>query len=709
MPPAKQPNNELDRIAALSSCQLLDTPADPAFDDLTALVSELLGCPIAAVSLVDESRQWFKSRVGLDVPQTHRDVAFCAHAILLKEPLIVMDAASDPLTFDNPLVTGEPGIRFYAGHPLILDDGHAVGTLCVIDTKPRRIDRKQLSVLRRLAGQATQLLQYARQNAVVSRKSAELEALRFAMDKHTLFSITDRAGRIVDVNEGFCNISGYQRDELIGQDHRMLNSGHHPKAFWKQMWQTIRSGKDWREDVCNKAKDGSLYWVDSTNIPKFDEDGKVIGFISLRFDITEQKRASDKIVLAKQQAEAANKAKSDFLANMSHEIRTPMSAILGYTDLLAEDGDLSLTPERRLQTITTIQSNANHLLNIIDDILDVSKIEAGQLRLESIETDPVQIANEVVSLLRAPARDKGIGLAVRYETPIPRRIQSDPTRLRQVLLNLTGNAVKFTELGGVTIHIACEPEQQRLTFGVTDTGIGMTPQQLETISQCKAFTQADETMTRKFGGTGLGLRISNALAGMLGGGIKIESELAKGSTFTVSIQTGDLSQATLLKPDQLNAKPITPHPEQTGKQQSDPQAKTLEGVRILLAEDGLDNQRLLKHYLTKAGAQVTVCENGLHAVQAIEAASGDEMPHLILMDMQMPELDGYGATGRLRSLGYTLPIIAVTAHAMDGDREKCIDAGCDDYLTKPIDKALLIRLCGDFASKRAGKRKRDAA
>jgi len=400
------------------------------------------------------------------------------------------------------------------------------------------------------------------------------------------------------------------------------------------------------------------------------------------------------------EAEAASLAKSEFLANMSHEIRTPMTSILGYTDLLAEDAVSMHAPERCLETIATIRNNANHLLMIINDILDMSKIEAGKMTVEHIETHPTEITEEVVSLMKTRAEGKGIELRVEYEGSIPARITSDPTRLRQIILNLVGNAIKFTEVGSVIIRVSLLSEgekQYQLRFAVTDTGIGMTAEQCDAIARFDAFTQADGSTTRKFGGSGLGLRISNSLALMLGGEVEVESEKGVGSTFTVSIDPGDIHGVSM-----LTSKDIATQAKQVAEEERRPHAKEvgkpLTEVRILLAEDGPDNQRLIAFILKKAGAEVEIAENGRIAVEKVHAATECEQGYdVILMDMQMPELDGYDATRQLRRENYTGAIIALTAHAMAEDRQKCLDAGCDDYATKPLDRPKLIETIQQYA------------
>ena len=393
-------------------------------------------------------------------------------------------------------------------------------------------------------------------------------------------------------------------------------------------------------------------------------------------------------------AEAANESKTEFLANMSHEIRTPMTAILGYAELLSDERD---APPRWSEAIGTITENGQHLLTIINDILDTSKIESGKMTVECIATSPVRIVEEATSLNQHKAGCKGIELSVMYDTPIPEQIKSDPTRLRQILLNLLGNAVKFTEVGTVTLRVAADPGQRLLHFSVVDTGIGMSPEQRDQIARFDAFSQADGSTTRNFGGTGLGLRISSTFARMLGGGIAVESALGGGSAFTVTVATGDLAGVRMLSPDDIGerAEPASPVKIQRADDSFD---KPLDGLRLLLAEDGPDNQRLISFILKKAGATVTIAENGQVAMDEVHAAdlTGASFD-VILMDMQMPKLDGYGATRQLRREEYSGPIIALTAHAMAEDRKKCLDSGCDDFATKPIDRPKLIAMIRAYA------------
>jgi len=530
----------------------------------------------------------------------------------------------------------------------------------------------------------------------------EIGALRTALDEHALLSITDRSGTIIDVNTGFCQISGYTRDELLGRNHRVLSSGSHPREFWTAIWSTIASGRPWRGEICNRRKDGSLYWVDTTIVPALDASGRIERYVALRLDVTANKAAEAQLHSARAEAQAASASKSEFLANMSHEIRTPMTAILGYTDLIATDHECGR--EQRLEYVETIKRNGEHLIALINDILDISKIEAGKLSTESLPTSPIQLVQDVLGLMDVKAKAKGLTLEARFATPIPESIETDPVRLRQILVNLVGNAVKFTEVGRVTLEMHCDVASERLRIDVIDTGIGMTPDQQTKLFG--AFVQADTSTTRRFGGTGLGLRISKRLAEMLGGDIAVSSAQGRGSTFSVAIRTGPLGSTALVTPRSTHSsapRPALPARPNPGDETS------LMGLRILLAEDGPDNQRLIAFHLKKCGATVAVVENGRQAIAALTAdgtldgALAEPLPFdLLFTDMLMPEMDGYTAVQTLRAKGLSIPIVALTANAMSGDMERCLEVGCDSYATKPIDRPRLLDAVRQALQRRTG-------
>ena len=393
-------------------------------------------------------------------------------------------------------------------------------------------------------------------------------------------------------------------------------------------------------------------------------------------EIARRKVIQEDLERAKEAAETANLAKTEFLANMSHEIRTPLNGIVGFTDLLLRDAEYDVASEQR-DYLQTIHRSGLHFLDLISDILDLSKIEAGRLDVERIDCSPHRIIAEVVSVTRVRAIEKGLALDCQWNGPIPETIQSDPARLRQLLINLVSNAIKFTEQGGIRIVASATSENEaQLQIEVIDTGIGIPSEKLEEIFD--PFCQADSSVTRRFGGTGLGLAICRKITAALGGQLTVTSEVDAGSTFTVLLNVGSLVGVRMLQ---------TPDLETLEEGRARPnQLVTLPPASILVVDDGDTNRKLIQLVLRRAGAELTAAENGQQALDLAQQQSFD----LILMDMQMPVLDGYTASRRLRELGVGVPIIALTALAMKGDEQKCRDAGCSGYLTKPVDVDRLL-------------------
>jgi signal transduction histidine kinase/CheY-like chemotaxis protein len=413
--------------------------------------------------------------------------------------------------------------------------------------------------------------------------------------------------------------------------------------------------------------------VQADYVPDRGTAGNVRGYFSLKQDITEQRRASLALSEAKHAAESANRAKSDFLANMSHEIRTPMSAILGYTDLLLSH----LNDPDDLACIDAIKRNGRHLMELLNDILDLSKVEAGMLQAELIRISPGGVLRDVVDGSRVRSNERGLALELIHDGPLPTTIESDPTRLRQILLNLISNSIKFTEHGHVRVTARLRAEERLLEVSVSDTGIGIPADRQQQLFE--PFTQADTSVTRQYGGTGLGLTITKRLVELLGGEITVDSTVGAGSTFTFTVATGSLDEVPMADPAEARA-----HDAPFA-------AVTLHGLRVLVVDDRRDMRYLIQTYLEEAGAEITTAANGKSAVSSVEKHGTFDA---VVLDMQMPEMDGYETARRLRALGYRGKLIALTAKAMKGDRERCLEAGCDDYLTKPVDRTQLFQLIG---------------
>lgn len=388
-------------------------------------------------------------------------------------------------------------------------------------------------------------------------------------------------------------------------------------------------------------------------------------------------------------AENASLVKSQFLANTSHDIRTALSATLGYTDLLHDE---VAAGSRAAKWVTVMRRNGQHLLQLLDDILDLSKIEAQRMTIESVDCDLIELLDDVRLLMSARAEEKHLALSIEWAGTAPGFVRTDPTRLRQILINLIANAIKFTDTGGVTLR--CQFEQAtsapNLQIDIIDTGVGMTVPQQQRLFE--PFTQVDDANARRFGGTGLGLSISRNLARLLGGDIRVQSAQGQGSTFTLTLSVGQVNE-------EIKTETSTPAiPVAASARLPD----SLNGARILLADDGIDNRRMIEFLLTRAGATVVSVEGGDEAVQMALTDDLTQRVDVILMDMEMPTLDGYTATRQLRDKGYLGTIIALTGNAMETEREKCIAAGCDDFIAKPVNRRMLLDKIAPWVAENQG-------
>lgn len=524
---------------------------------------------------------------------------------------------------------------------------------------------KALEAVNQVHKELTRAKEVAEQNA------AELLSYQSGIDQYALVSVTDRKGRIIQVNDKFVLVSQYSRNELLGQDHRILNSGAHPKDFFINLWRTIAHGDTWRGEICNRAKDGSLYWIDTAIVPLKNDQGEIIRFISVRVDITQRKQHESELLKARQAADAANQVKSRFFANMSHEIRTPMNSIIGMTHLL----NRTALDSKQIDYVVKIKSSSQHLLKIINEILDFSKIEAGKIEIDVKDLDLSKIVSDVLDHLAPDLEGKNIELVADMAPGLSQGFQGDALRLSQVLLNLISNAIKFTETGKVIVNADIEEENNSdclVRFEIHDTGIGIAQEKMEHIFQ--PFDQADTSITRKYGGTGLGLAISKELVELMGGTIGVESQPGKGSCFWFTIR--------LLR----NLNEIIYPSEVTHASRNE--SRDLAGFTLLVVEDNELNQQVAKELLESYGTEVVIARHGEEALDQLKRIHFDG----VLMDVQMPVMDGVEATKHIRSNPEwsDLVIIAMTANADQNDRELCLDAGMNDFLAKPINPDMLL-------------------
>lgn len=478
--------------------------------------------------------------------------------------------------------------------------------------------------------------------------------------------ITNQHGNIVYCNPAFTNISGYEEEELLGQNPSILKSGYHDNDFYENLWNNLNEGKDWTGELRNRKKNGELYWEKAVISPILDSNGEITHYLAVKEDITKMKKMINSLIKAKEKAEESDQLKSAFLMNMSHEIRTPMNGILGFTELLKRP---LLSGEEQKEYLEIIKSSGQRMLNTVNDIIEVSKIETGQIKLKLSPVDICKSVNEIYSFFKNEVANKGLELIAAFEAK-NEIIETDPTKFNSILTNLIKNAIKFTDNG--YIKVGCRRENDELLFFVEDSGIGIPENRQEAVFN--RFEQADIGDSRVFQGSGLGLAIAKSYVEMLGGKIWVKSEPGKGSTFYFSLSYQPIKEDT--------------SPE-NAMGNSDIEFLKARRLTFLIADDEKDSDLLLSILLNEISDKILSASSGS---EAIEICKNNPDIDVIMMDLKMPGIDGLEATKQIREFNKNVIIIAQTAYAFLDDREKALEAGCSEYISKPYKEEELFRV-----------------
>ncbi len=714
------PENEAERLEALRRYQVLDTPAELAFDRITMLAARLFGTPIVLVSLVDQSRAWFKSSYGFDLREVSRNDTFCNYALLNNDLLVVPDTRKDERFACNPFASSEPGVRFYAGAPLVTHDGYNLGTLCLLDGSPRDdLSNDQRATLTDLAAMVVDELELR----LAAKKLAQTDAALLEVNQGVSVvtgsaffqALVQHFSKVLDVDYTYIGLVSQQDDEAIITTIATCAHGQVVENFAYLLKDTPCHEVLQKGTICCYPRRVQTHFplapllaplnIESyIAVPFFDSTGAAIGLLGvmdsnplenvqlaeslltvfalrivteLERQQTEEKRAQMLIheQEARAQAESANRMKDEFLAVLSHELRTPLNPILGWAQLLRarlrESETRPLDPVKLEQALETIERNARLQTQLIDDLLDISRIVQGKLGLKIAPVNLASTIQSAIDTVRLAAQVKSI--SVIFDSPsLPIEVSGDAGRLQQIIWNLLSNAVKFTPPGGrVTIDL--EQVGHLAQIQVSDTGKGIAPDFLPHVFE--SFRQADSATTRQFGGLGLGLAIVRQLVELHGGTIQAHSfGDRQGSTFTV--------QLPHLKDEIMKDELTTEHPMMN--------LSTLNNLRILVVDDDTDSREFIAFVLEAEGAIVTTTASALEALEAISQCQ----PNVLISDIGMPQMDGYQLmreiNARFMSVNPSLKTIALTAYAGEADQQQALSAGFQMHVSKPVDPSAIV-------------------
>jgi PAS domain S-box-containing protein len=675
------PANEAERLAALRSYDILDTTPEQIYDDLVRVAAHLLDMPIALVSLVDAERQWFKARVGLGAAETSREVSFCGHVVVQRRPLVVPDALADPRFHDNPLVTGPPHVRFYAGAPLQSPEGHLLGTLCVIDHEPRSMNPTKLELLEALARQAVSLLELRRRAAEAERTAATLREVstlqrRFFELSLDMLCVAGNDGYFKRVNPAWTRTLGHSEAELLEQPFLDFVHPDDREATTREAAKLATGEHDTIAfENRYRARDGSWRWLMWSASP--DPQSGLL--MAVARDITPLKKVEQRLREAHLAAETANKAKSDFLANMSHELRTPLNSVIGFTNILLKNKGGALST-RELDYLARIGTNGNHLLRLINDVLDLSRIEAGRIDVQSEDVDLGALAQRTVDQLQGQAHATGTRLGV----TVPERLlplRTDQHRLEQIVINLVGNAIKFAAGGTVEVCIRADAAGRPLRLDVVDDGLGIPADKHALIFE--TFRQADDSTRRRFGGTGLGLAISRSLCEIMGFRLGLASEEGRGSLFAISLC--DHTLPLVYEPPRQSAKPAN------ARVPGSAPGRASERSTVLVIDDDADARAVLESYLQDYGCQIVAADSGTHGIELARQLR----PDLVTLDLMMPRMDGWAVLEAMRE-DPQLRAIPVVICSIVGRESRASLAGAIAVMDKPIEREELYAVLREY-------------